>query len=113
MLDNYTRKAVITNVVDGDTVDALVDLGYSITTQQRFRLKGINATEMTGATKEQGLKAKVFLEGLILGKEVTITSSKTDSFGRYLATIYYQMLDVEMDINRFMITKGMAIPYER
>lgn len=110
--DNYTRQAVITNIIDGDTVDAVVDLGYNITTSQRFRLKNINAAEMTGATKEQGLKAKVFLQGLILGKKVTITSSKTDSFGRYLATIYIQMADVEVDVNRFMITKGMALPYE-
>ncbi len=56
--DNNARSAVITNVVDGDTFDANVNLGYGITVNLRFRIFGINAPEVFGTEKEDGIISK-------------------------------------------------------
>lgn len=42
----FVYKATITNIVDGDTVDAIVDLGFNVQTKIRFRLNGIDTPEM-------------------------------------------------------------------
>lgn len=48
----------ITKVVDGDTVDAVIDLGFTISVRERFRLLGINAPEIHGPETPEGLKSK-------------------------------------------------------
>lgn len=61
----FEYQAEITRVVDGDTVDAIVDLGFSIKFKERFRLLGINAPETRTRNKKEkaaGLKATLFLK---------------------------------------------------
>jgi micrococcal nuclease len=43
---NYIYTATITKIIDGDTVDAIVDLGFSVQTKIRFRLNGIDTPEL-------------------------------------------------------------------
>jgi micrococcal nuclease len=106
MRDNFVRRTKITNIVDGDTVDGFVDLGYRIWTEQRFRLLGIN-------TPERGQKgfaeATEYVKDRILGKEVQLQSEKSDSFGRYLAVIYFE----DAIINVELLEKGLAKVYEK
>jgi endonuclease YncB( thermonuclease family) len=70
----FWYNAIVTNVVDGDTVDATLKLGLHIETKERFRLYGINAYELTDKDPENRKKAqqgkdyvtsKVFYSGLI------------------------------------------------
>lgn len=86
----YEYKAVITNVVDGDTFDMDIDLGFHIHIHERVRLLDIDTPEKFGKEKPLGLIVKQYATDNFLGKEVVIKSEKadvaadTDSFGRWL-----------------------------
>jgi micrococcal nuclease len=90
----YEYKAVITNVVDGDTFDMDIDLGFHIHIHERVRLLGVDTPEKFGEEKELGLIMKEFAEINFLGKEVIIRPTKsnadinTDSFGRWLVNVF-------------------------
>lgn len=107
----YEYKAKITNVVDGDTVDAIVDVGFKVTTTQRLRLLGIDTAELTSkdpVERAKAQEAKLFVIEQLLNKTVLIKTEKSDSFGRYLANI---TLD-GVDFNALMISKGLAEVYK-
>jgi len=104
----YEYKARIVNVVDGDTVDADIDLGFNTwRINERLRLSGINAPEPRGAQKVEGLQSKNELIKRILDREVTICTIKdrTGKYGRYLATIYLG----EININEWLVENGFAV----
>lgn len=102
----------VTRVIDGDTfvgdVHAhIMDSEISLRNIY-FRMLDINAPEKTGKTKAAGLASKAFLEGMILGKVVQVDAHSHDSFGRKLARVYYQ----GVNINNLMLINGYAVPYE-
>lgn len=105
----YQYKAVITNVVDGDTFDMDIDLGFHIHIHERVRLLDVDTPEKFGSEKIFGLIVRQYAIDNFLGKEVIINSEKenvaadTDSFGRWLVRIaingadvcdYYNMLGI-------------------
>ena len=84
----YTYQARVTRVVDGDTFEADVDLGFYMTCRMRFRLLGYNAPELTGKEKAHGELARTVLMSMLLGPwAVTIRTERGDSFGRWLASV--------------------------
>ena len=88
----YTYKAKLLRIVDGDTVDAEIDLGFGVFMKQRIRLYGINTPESRTRDleeKERGLAAKARLTE-ILGKEFVIETilNKRGKFGRILGTLH-------------------------
>lgn len=102
-------RAVVRHVVDGDTLDALVDLGFNQFSYQTIRLAGIDAPEKNrAATKEAGLAAKRFLEGLVpVGTQVVlVTEPDPDSFGRYIAIV--DRSD-GVEINQALVDAGHAV----
>ena len=91
----YEYKAKLIKVVDGDTVDAMIDCGFSVFRKERIRLKGINAPESRTRDKEEkkrGLAAKARLKELIKeGKnEFTVKTSidKKGKYGRLLGELF-------------------------
>lgn len=78
----YEYKAVITNVVDGDTVDATISLGFNTYTKQRLRLNSVDTPEKFGKEREEGLKVKAYVEARLLNKEVKVKTLSKGSFGR-------------------------------
>ncbi|CAM3274392.1 thermonuclease family protein [Aequorivita lipolytica] len=105
----YHYKAKIIAVYDGDTVTALVDLGFLHTQEMKLRLYGINTPEIRGEEKEQGIIARDILREMILDKEVQIRSykDKQGKYGRYLANI---MLG-DLDVNIWLVDNGYATEY--
>lgn len=109
----FVYKATITNIVDGDTVDAIVDLGFNVQTKIRFRLNGIDTPEMNQkneAIREIAKSAKEFLIKHILDKHVCILQTKTDKYGRWLA-------DISIDpnsptVNEQLIALNLAKRYQ-
>lgn len=92
----YIYKAKITNIVDGDTFDAVVDVGFKMTTVQRLRLLGVNTAEVNSKVESErqlALEAKQYGIDNLLNKEVIINTAKSDSFGRYLASIVVEGKD--------------------
>jgi micrococcal nuclease len=104
----YYYKADINNVVDGDTVDALIDLGMSTFSQQRLRLLGIDTPERG----EDGFdEARTFMVETVLGREVVIKTVKKDSFGRWIAEIFRPGQVVS--VNKEMLDLKLAVPYRK
>ena len=105
----YQYEAVITEVYDGDTVTADIDLGFSFThNDQKLRLFGIDAPEVRGDERPEGLEARDALRDRILGEEVTICSIKDEKgkYGRYLARIYHE----GTFINAWLVFQDLAEP---
>jgi micrococcal nuclease len=106
----------VTKVVDGDTIDVIIDLGFSIMFSSRVRLAGIDTPESRTTDKrekELGLESKKYLaERIKAAKSVVIKTEKLDSsekYGRILAWVY---LDGESSsVNNQMIQKGYAWGY--
>lgn len=107
----YQYRAIITDVYDGDTVTADIDLGFDIWRRnERLRLYGIDAPEVRGEEREDGLKVRDDLARRLKGKEVTICTIKdrTGKYGRYLVRIF----DGDNLINLWLEQTGRAEPYE-
>lgn len=91
----YDYNATITNVVDGDTYDADIDLGFHIHIHERVRVLDLNTPEKKGQEKELGNICKEYAEKLLLGKSIILYSKKevkspqTDSFGRWLCYVVF------------------------
>ena len=108
----YLYKARCSRVVDGDTIIAEVDLGFSVYTKVRVRLEGIDAPEVRTrdlVEKQKGLTSKKYLEDVFsINKEFTLESKKLDKYGRCLGTIFIG----DVNINEEMIEEGLAEVYE-
>jgi len=110
--DNYIRKAKCINVVDGDTIDVDIDLGFYTTIRQRFRLLRVNTPEIYGEEKLKGLISKSFTQTKLLNKEIVFQSTKTDSFKRWLAEVWY--IDEngnQVNISDELLANHLAEPY--
>jgi len=105
----YNYKAKILDVYDGDTVTALVDLGFLHYQEMKLRLYGIDTPEVRGVEKIEGKKVRDIVREMILGKEVEIITykDKQGKYGRYLANI---ILD-GVDINLWLVANGHATVY--
>lgn len=111
MLYNYTIKNVL-KVVDGDTIDVEVDLGFDISIKRRVRIFGIDAPETRTRDKEEkarGKESKKFLKELIANSNETIylRSYDVDKYGRVLGEIIIDGTSV----SKTMIAEGHAVEY--
>jgi len=107
----YVRK--VEGIVDGDTIDVLIDLGFDILFASRVRLAGIDTPESRTrdlAEKKLGLESKEYLKYKLKdAKSVKIKTEKMDSsekYGRILGWIFID--DQEISINQQMISEGYA-----
>jgi len=114
MFEYYVKK--VTKVVDGDTIDVDIDLGFDISFSSRVRLAGIDTPESRTADKAEkalGLEAKAYLKHAIdEAKSVVIKTEKMDSsekYGRILGWVYLNG-DTE-SLNDKMINDGYAWGY--
>ena len=114
MFEYYVKK--VTKVVDGDTIDVDIDLGFDISFSSRVRLAGIDTPESRTADKMEkalGLEAKAYLKYAIdNAKSVVIKTEKMDSsekYGRILGWVYVNG-DTE-SLNDKMINDGYAWGY--
>lgn len=118
--DKYVYPAEILRVIDGDTVEARLDcgdLGFNLVlyTTQILRLHGINAPEVRGSQREQGLAATAHLKQLIdLYQPLVVETikDKQGKYGRYLAilrTANPSNLKSPLSLNQQMVTDGHAL----
>lgn len=97
----YTYRGEVKAVVDADTVDVLIDLGFGVHTMQRLRLYGIDAPEMR---TEAGKIAREYVKSVLLGGDafkyvyVRTIKDKKDKYGRKLAVLYFDESSMIDDI---------------
>jgi len=111
----YRVKRVV-KVVDGDTIDAEIDLGFNISYTQRVRLAGIDTPESRTKDKEEkvlGLEVKDRLKKLINeASTIVIRTEKPDSSEKYGRILGWLFLDgAERSVNEGLIADGYAWGY--
>ena len=110
----YTYTAKLDRVVDGDTVDALIDLGFDTHVKKRIRLYGMDAWESRTRDKEEkvkGLAAKARLIQILNenNNEFILVSHGVGKFGRCLGELF---LTSDSDsINNQLVSEGHAKKY--
>jgi len=121
---NYVYRCRVTRVVDGDTVDVEVDLGFNMFSKDRVRLKGIDTPESRTRNKVEkklGKASKARLKEMLAGNLFTTTMGSKKNpiflhtskdgkgkFGRILGTLWKD----GANINDALIDEGHARPYE-
>ena len=109
----YEYKGIIRRVVDGDTVDITLDLGFDILYNNRIRLHGIDTPESRTRDLEEkklGLAAKDRVKELCpVGSTVTVKTTKDGrgKFGRILGEIYVG----DVNVNKLLVEEGHAVEY--
>jgi micrococcal nuclease len=105
----YTYKAFIQRIVDADTMDVFIDLGFSAYTKQRIRLLGVQAPERYTT---EGKAATEWVEEWLaeVDNKVILNSYKKDSFGRWLTTIKTK---TGLDLCDAMLEAGIAEVYKK
>lgn len=107
----YHYRAIVKSVYDGDTCTVDIDLGLKTWINgEKLRLNRINAPEVSGTDRPQGLKTRDFLREQIEGKEIYIQTLKDrqEKYGRYIAEIWLQDGDTWVNINDLLVQQGLA-----
>ena len=118
----YNYNAKCTRVVDGDTIDAEIDLGFDIKVVKRIRLGGINAPESRTRNKVEkklGLAAKERLKEILDGAAncFELESSELGKFGRVIGKLHIDKIagkDVitKVCVNDCLVKEGHAVEYD-
>lgn len=109
----YDYKAKVIRVLDGDTVELLIDLGFTVFWKSTCRLYGINTYELHSKNAEEksiAMEAKKFVADQIDGRDILIKSKELDKYGRPLIDIYFGV-NFEMFLNEILIEKALAQRY--
>ncbi len=109
---SYTYKAMVVNVVDGDTLDADIDVGFHMVSRQRLRLARVDAAETNSRDSAERIKAqaaKAFVIVTVMGRQVIVQTTKTDSFGRYLAELWYEDITDQHNLSDELIASGVSL----
>ena len=109
-IELYQYKAKVVRIVDADTVDAAVDMGFGIIMHQRFRINDYDAPETWRPRNEieqkHGAEATARATQLLLGKDILLKSTKVAGiYGRFGATIW---LEDGRDFAQVMISEGFS-----
>ena len=120
----YEYHAVVDRVVDGDTLDVTIDLGFHTYIKTRVRMEGMNAPESRTRDleeKERGLAAKARLQEIIEYNKnhCILRVSGLGKYGRALATVFVNNLSpvakegiTLVDVNKQLIKEGHAVEYD-
>ena len=118
----YNYNATCTRVVDGDTVDAMIDLGFGVHVKKRIRLAGINAPESRTRDKQEkilGLAAKDRLKSIMKGADncFELESQELGKFGRVIGRLHVDKIagkDVitKVCVNDCLVKEGHAVEYD-
>jgi endonuclease YncB( thermonuclease family) len=113
--DRFNRRAILINVVDGDTFDVEIDLGWSMKLKERVRLEGLDTPEIRRKEEyKSGIWVKEEVEKLLLPSEPLIITSMAyertgqvrGKFGRTMAVVY--RLRDKLCLNQYLLEKKIA-----
>ena len=115
-ISKYEYSAKLVRVVDGDTCDALIDLGFNTWVKKRIRFKGVETWECRTRDldeKKKGLAAKAFTKDLLENSDegkFVLKSYGVGKYGRVLADLFVKGND--KSINQLLLENGHAYEYE-
>lgn len=99
------------SIYDGDTITVTLDLGFNIKKREKIRFYGINAPELKGIERADGLISKTFLKSLVddailKDKNIYIKTIKDsqEKYGRYLGVLFIE----DLNVNLKLLEEGLA-----
>ena len=112
----YIYKVVVTRVIDGDTVDVEIDLGFDLKLNKRVRLHGINTPEIRTRDKKEkarGYAAKERLQEILKANDniVYLQSVDKGKYGRCVGILFEQDF-LDESINDRLLSEGHAVKYK-
>ena len=116
----YTYKIKLDRVIDGDTIDAEIDLGFDISVKNRIRFVGINTPESRTRDLEEkakGLAAKDRVRQLLEGTNtIQLNSHGIGKYGRVLGELHIDVVDGQdkvtlESVNELLIKEGHAVEF--
>ena len=116
----YTYNIKLDRVIDGDTIDAIIDLGFDVSIKKRVRFSGINTPESQTRDLEEkarGLAAKDRVKQLLEGcNTIQLTSHGVWKYGRCLGELRIDVVDGQEkltleSVNELLIKEGHAVEY--
>lgn len=114
----YEYRCKVIHVVDGDTVDVDIDLGFGVwLTDERVRLHGVDTPESRTRDLEEkkyGLAAKEFVKGFCDDDWMVLKTEKYDAkgkFGRIMGKLYRTTNYSDKSLNEYLVEKHHAVPY--
>lgn len=111
-MDKFKYKAKVVRVIDGDTIEVMIDFGFHFSKTMHIRLDGIDTPELRGGTletKAAARKAKQFVIDEVDGKDITLLSIKeSDKYGRCVGRILY---DNDKDLTELLLEKKLGKVY--
>jgi micrococcal nuclease len=127
---SYTYRCQVVRVIDGDTVDARIDLGFHLTAFIRIRLAGLDCPELrSGTDREAGAAARDFTATWVASRDdarpageppssaatwpFVVTTAKADAFGRWLGTLTVADDPSDLSLNAALLEAGHATPWTR
>ena len=115
-INKYEYSAKLQRVVDGDTCDALIDLGFNTWVKKRIRFKGVDTWECRTRDldeKKKGLAAKAFTKNLLENSDdgkFALRSHGVGKYGRVLGELFVK--GEEKSLNQLLLENGHAYEYE-
>ena len=106
----FTYHATLVRVLDGDTCDAIIDLGFKTFVKKRIRFMGIDTWESRTRDKEEkvkGLAAKARTKELLSAGKFTLQSHGLGKFGRVLGECFVD----GKSVNQILLDEGHAYEY--
>lgn len=104
----FEYQGRVERIVDGDTIDFSIDLGFHIYFREKMRLADYAAPEIDGVEKPLGDLAKQKLEELLpVGTIVVLRSKKTDKYGRWLAEVVWE----NSTLGNYLIAQGYGVAW--
>ena len=116
----YTYKIKLDRVIDGDTIDAYIDLGFDVSVKKRIRFMGINTPESRTRDLEEkakGLAAKERLKVILEGaNQIQLNSHGVGKYGRCLGELHVDTIDGKecltlANVNELLIKEGHTVEY--
>lgn len=93
---DYVYKAELVRVIDGDTIDFNLDLGFHISQLTRIRVRNFDAPEIRGIEKPEGLIVKAEVELMLEhADEIIVHTGRDTSFNRWVGDIYVNGMDLK------------------
>ena len=106
----YTyRVSKVLHIVDGDTIDVLIDVGFHTYITKRLRFLGVDTWEVRGEERERGLIAKIRLTEMLADADrlyVQTVMDTTGKYGRVLAWLFVEKDGVITTVNEQLLLEG-------
>ena len=112
----FEYRAKVLKIVDGDTIDVMIDLGMGVHRKERLRFSRINAWETRGKDKVKGKLAKARVIELIpVGEKILVKTEKDKrgKYGRYLVEIFILDEPLAKNLNDLLLNEGHAVLYNK